>query len=498
MNHSLNGNGNGISDLKRRPKPELTKAQVSTTLSGTSETQVVFQTAEGVTLRGIPLRIKRHSLVFELYDPGWEPQLSECLRCFQVVGSDGVLYAGRAVVRNVVSDGIKVTHEVNLDEHSWADFTFAKGHNNKQGIQSGFKCFLLDWQQAYYVREDYKVAIADLQTFMMQLRLWLDQAELKIGLAPKADRDRQENKIVEELRDSVIAALNSLFERFEIVSEKIDPELLPFHRAYGRLNLHSLILGSPFMHRTYTKPLGYAGDYEMMSMIVRNGLEGQSAFAKLINAHLLDQPPCRAVRNRVDFLNARIIEEVSRVARQRQGDKAKIFCVACGPAWEVVNFVAEHPLANQAQITLLDFNEETLRDTGNKISETIRKHQRRTQVKLIKNSVQNLLRAKHKKTAEYDLIYCSGLYDYLSDTVCLALNTLLYDMLAPGGMLVVGNFAKDTAGRNLMEHLMDWFLIYRNQQELLELAPKQMARENCRVRCEAAAANLFLEARKPQ
>jgi len=202
------------------------------------------------------------------------------------------------------------------------------------------------------------------------------------------------------------------------------------------------------------------------------------------------------VRGRVDFLTSRIVEETGRVARL--GRTAKIFCVACGPAWEAVNFIAEHPLAEKAQFQFLDFSEETLNYTTNKIAEVKRKHQRKTQVKFIRNSVQNLLRGRNKAPAEFDLIYCSGLYDYLSDSVCKSLNTHLYDRLKPGGLLVVGNFAPNLPVRNFIEHFLEWFLIYRNAQEFILLAPAQAAREDCAVRAEATGTNIFLEARKPE
>ena len=121
-------------------------------------------------------------------------------------------------------------------------------------------------------------------------------------------------------------------------------------------------------------------------------------------------------------------------------------------------------------------------------------------MRLVKNSVQNLLRGHPHSAMEkagFDLIYCSGLYDYLTDRVCQALNNHLYSWLRPGGLLVIGNFGPDTPGQNLMEHLMDWFLIYRNQNEIAALAPEAAAKEDRRVRAEDAGANLFLEVRKP-
>jgi len=346
------------------------------------------------------------------------------------------------------------------------------------------------------VLPEYKLAIADLQTFLSDLRLWLDQVETGIRSAPVPDQSRLEMETIDELREPVISALNSMFERFEVLADKIPKEVQAAHRAYGQRLLHPYLLCAPFIHRTYVKPLGFAGDYEMMNMIVRTKLEGSSLYAKFANQYLLDQIGPLAVRGRVDFLNSKIIAETSRVART--GKVAKIFCVACGPAWEAVNFIAEHPLAEHAQFRLLDFSEETLQYTTGKIAEVKRKFHRNTQVTFVRNAVQNLLRAKNKPAAEFDLIYCSGLYDYLSDSVCKAVNTHLYDMLKPGGLLVVGNFAPNLPVRNFIEHFLEWFLIYRNAYEMATLAPTQAAKEDCAVRAEPTGTNIFLEARKPE
>ena len=257
------------------------------------------------------------------------------------------------------------------------------------------------------------------------------------------------------------------------------------------------MLSSPFLRRTYTKPLGYAGDYQMMNMIVRNQMEGDSLFGKFANAYLLAQAAPQAVRNRVDFLRGKIIEETSRVARLAR--TAKISSIACGPAWEVVNFLADHPLANHAQFQLLDFDADTLQYVTNKTNEVKRKNNCNATVKTVKNSVQNLLRANGRAVAEeskFDLIYCSGLYDYLSDHVCRALNNYLYSLLRPGGLLVVGNFSPNTPHRNIMEHFAEWFLIYRDSTQLATLAPEQAAKENCFVRAEPTGSNIFLEVRK--
>jgi extracellular factor (EF) 3-hydroxypalmitic acid methyl ester biosynthesis protein len=403
------------------------------------------------------------------------------------------------VVGSLVNTGLILVCEATLDEHSWTDVELGPGAPGKDKLRSDFSEFIHKWQKQYRVSRDYKVVIADLQSFLSDLRLWLDQVELNIRVSPAANRAELEQEIAQGLRDSFVPAAHGLFDRFEEVCDSIEEELRPAHRSFGQRQLHPLLLCAPFMYRCFSKPLGYAGDYEMMNMIIRNGLEGSSLFAKLLNSYLLSLAPPQAVRNRVGFLKERIIAETARLARS--GRPASIYSLACGPAREVEEFLAEHLLANQAQFRLLDFNEETLRYVSNRLEQVRRQHHRGSPITVVKNSVQQLLKHnRHPAAAEsgYDLIYCSGLYDYLSDRICQALNTHLYERLRPGGLLVVGNFGPHTPRQNFMEHLMEWFLIYRDSRTLPALAPAQAAPEDCLVRAESSGANLFLEVRKPQ
>jgi extracellular factor (EF) 3-hydroxypalmitic acid methyl ester biosynthesis protein len=506
MNMVSNGNGSGTAsphhELKKKAapaRPVAPQPQSTPLASDGRESRVTFQTAEGVALRGTPLSITRHAVIFELYNPAVMPKFSEAFGSFTIALQERAIYSGRAVIRNVMDVGTKAVCEATLDESSWLEAPSNTGLSGKENLRNGFSKFVSEWQKSCLVIPEYKLVIADLQTFLADLRLWLDRVESGIRSAPAADQAQLEVEAAGELRSPVLSALSSMFERFEMVSQKIPSELQSTHRAFGQRQLHPYLLCAPFINRTYTKPMGYAGDYEMMNMIVRNGLEGSSLFAKLVNSYLLDQAPAHAVRGRVNFLNAKIAEETGRISRL--GKTADIFCVACGPAWEAVNFIAEHPLAERARFHLLDFSEETLQYTRNKVDEVRRKHHRTTQVKLVKNSVQNLLRAGNRtarKEPEFDLVYCSGLYDYLSDSVCVALNTHLHDLLKPGGLLVTGNFAPSTPIQNFMEHFLEWFLIYRDARQMATLAPEQAAREDCAVRSEPSGTNIFLEVRKPQ
>jgi extracellular factor (EF) 3-hydroxypalmitic acid methyl ester biosynthesis protein len=458
---------------------------------------VAFKTSLGFRVQANVLRFTPQSVTFEVLAPETVLRLSERLGDFEILADTQSVYSGQALVTAIMNTGTGMTCEAALSA-PLVGLKVPELVGPEKAYLNGFGAFLRRWHKCYKVDAEYKVIIADLQTFLSSLRLWLDQVELTIQASPAADRARLELDVGSGLRPQVSSALSNLFERFEEVAEKIEPEWVPAHRAFGQRQLHAYLLCAPFIYRTYIKPLGYAGDYEMMNMIVRNGLEGSSLYAKLANAYLLDQVGPQAVRNRVAYLYGKLTEETARIARL--GRSASIYNIACGPAREAADFVANESLADGAQFHLLDFNAETLDYASAKMEEARKTHNRRTTVSLVKKSVSQMLKANVKSVAaeqRHDLIYCSGLYDYLNDRVVKMLNSYLYDQLQPGGLLVVGNFAPNLPVRNFIEHFLEWFLIYRNARQLAALAPEQASPADCRVVAEPTGTNVFLEVRKP-
>ncbi len=499
MNHVSNGNGNGTGGAVKRAKPDLNPSQTSSSLSDTTETPVVFKNAEGATIRCMLVRLTRHLAVFEIFNPSVTPQLSEALNDFKIVLQGRMVFAGRVVVSNLVEAGSKIICEATLDQTGWQ-------HNNPKLLaeQNGlaedeFKTFILEWQKLSKISPEFKLAVADMQSLLHDLRLWLDEIEAGIRSLPQHEQSQTEIKIVQKLQPSINPVLNRMFEKFEIVSGRVSTHAAPEHRMFCHRQLHPLLLCSPFMYRIFAKPLGYAGDYEMIDMIIRNQYEGHSLFSKLLQAYILDADPARSVRNRADYFIKRFVEETGRVSRQNR--PASFFSLGCGPAQEIQKFLAEHSLSDRTKFRLLDFNEETLAQTAEKLKRLKEQFGRKTSISTVKKSVNQLLKESGKSSVKkedtYDLIYCSGLYDYLNDQVCRQLNTYLYDQLRPGGMLVVTNFDPCNPIRNVMEFIFEWFLIHRDSNHLIKLSPEQAPADCCRVISDATGCNVFLEARKP-
>jgi extracellular factor (EF) 3-hydroxypalmitic acid methyl ester biosynthesis protein len=461
-----------------------------------AESFITCRNSQGVEVRATPLRLGRHLVVFEVYNPYSILQLSEVLHDFSIVMNERLVYSGRAVVSNMVNTGILLVCEATLDD-CWLDVDLFSAFNHPERLQSELTDFLREWERIYAVLPQFKVVVADIQSLLMDLRRWFEQVELRTRSMPSADRAQTERETLERLGPPLLPVIGDLFCRFEAIACTIDEDLSPVHRSYMKRQMHPLVLCAPFAFRTVQKPLGYAGDYEMVNMILRDPLEGSSLFAKTVNWWFLSQAPAVAHRNRIQYLGERIVAEAGRVASK--GHRLRVFNLGCGPAGELQNFLSQHELSDQADLTLLDFNDETLAYTQRVLSTLTRQHGRTARVEVAKRSVHQLLKERwggNASQTSYDLVYCAGLFDYLSDRICRRLMELLYGLVAPGGLLIATNVSRSNPLRNVMEYVLEWHLVYRDADGMRALTPDGAQPQNVTVKCDETGVNLFVEVRK--
>ncbi|MDB6024879.1 MAG: SAM-dependent methyltransferase [Verrucomicrobiales bacterium] len=465
--------------------------------TGEKNSFIICRNSQGVEIRATPLRLTRYLVVFEVYNPYSILQLSEVLHEFKIIMNERMVYSGRAVVSNLVNTGIVLVCEATLDDN-WLDVDLFSPMTHPARLQEEFNEFLKEWEKIYKVLPDFKVIVADMQTLLADLRRWLEQVELGVRSQSTGSRPQMERDVIGELRTPMLPTVNSLFARFEQAAAVIQQELQPVHRMYVKRQLHPLLLCSPFMYRIYQKPLGYAGDYEMVNMILRDPVEGSSLFAKLLNVYILLQAPAEGHRNRVVYLTDKLVEETRRCTRL--GRTSRILNLGCGPAKEIQNFLMHEDLCDRSNLTLLDFNDETLEHTGKLLEEIKMKNRRTTQIQMVKKSVHQMLKEYSKVQAnggDYDFIYCAGLFDYLNDRICKRLMGIFYDLLAPGGLLVATNVDASNPIRNTMEYIFEWHLVYRNSRQFETLRPDQAPPDSYTVRAETTGSNIFIEVRKP-
>jgi hypothetical protein len=94
----------------------------------------------------------------------------------------------------------------------------------------------------------------------------------------------------------------------------------------------------------------------------------------------------------------------------------------------------------------------------------------------------------------FDFIYAAGLYDYLPASIAEALVAMTFDMLNPGGRLLLTNAIDTVKDSGYMELYMDWWLVYRHPRDLPLLLSRVRADEIARIRQWDTPHFVFLEA----
>ena len=452
---------------------------------------VLFKNSRDVAGRGTLLYLTRHTVALEVYNPYSIVQLSEVLKDLTILRQDVAIYRGRAVVTTLVPTGALTIVSAALVD-PWSDLN---GLNAVDDVIAETERFIQTWERGYQLLPEYQLAVSNLASFLQELDRWLGQAEA-LHTAPVSPRADQPT-LFDKVRKPIERKLRQLFYAFELEARKILPEQTPVHKTFAQRELHPLLLCDPFIHRSFTKPLGYAGDYEMVRMILGAGDPCGSTYAQIINRFNLTSAPAVAHRNRVQLLEEYLGQEARR--KKAAGQPLRVLNVGCGPAAEVERFVANNTDSNGAEFLLVDFNEETLEYAGARIAEVTQRLRRKLAISTVHQSIHDLLRAaasgQSPLASRYDFVYCAGLFDYISDRVCRKLLRLFVEWTAAGGLCIVTNVHSSNPIRGYMAHIAEWYLEYRDESGLLALAAEDMS---ARVFAEATGVNLFLEVRQSE
>lgn len=459
-----------------------------------SQSVIKCRNSQGMEVQANLLRLTRYSVVFEVYNPYSILQLSEVLSDFRILANKRLIYRGKAVVSNLLNTGLVLVCEASLED-GWQEVDFLSGVTGEADLGSQFTGFMSEWKAANKVKDAFKISVADMSSTLTGVQHWMGGIDVGIRSTATRRRDDLEREIFSNIQKKVIEEVIPAMESFEDVAGQISEEEMPSHKSYIRRELHPIVLCSPFLYRTYTKPLGYAGDYEMVNMMLRDPYEGASSFAKLLNYAMLNTEPVVAHRNRIDYL----VDMLDRESSRRFGrGRARAFNLGCGPAEEVLRFLKDHDSSDLMEFDLLDFNPETLEYTRERLDKARMGMARNTQMRFIPRSVHQILKAAVQpggdpELGNYDVVYCAGLFDYLSQRVGKRLVEFFCSIAKPGGLVVVTNVADSNPRKAWMEYLMEWNLIYRGKEEMLDLVPVGAPVKRVDVKADSTGVNLFLE-----
>ena len=318
--------------------------------------------------------------------------------------------------------------------------------------------------------------------------------------------DRHEAQLRSEGRDEAPRLLE-LAERAgsqAVTACMDDAETLRAVKTITEVMLTPLLLDCPMVHRSYTKPLGYPGDYKVMLQYYDNAFEGPSVFAKVFHKFFVEHPLSHGVRTRKDMVVALMHAEQERLLSLGQAEPTlRVASLGCGPAREVAEFVSTHRRwPGDIRWTLIDQEDEVLSvayQAGHR--ELVKAgEQARGTLHCLNLSFAQLLQepALMQSIAPQDFIYSTGLFDYLREARAQALIAGLYERLAPGGLLAIGNAIGPNQWFWSPECILDWTLLYRTEAEMRRLAADLPAGCAVDVVKEPGEAYYFLMVRKPR
>ncbi|HEX3429302.1 MAG TPA: PilZ domain-containing protein [Rhizomicrobium sp.] len=314
------------------------------------------------------------------------------------------------------------------------------------------------------VPEEYRVFCADVLRFLRGYRAVIDSnmsvpQEFTRGFDHGAVFEACESQIVQEWRalwragNEIVRSTMGERERRDAVKEFTEVVLTPELR------------GGAIWDRSYAKPLGYPGDFGVMNQVYDWERVGSDAYAMLLHRVGLEVAEC--IKTRMELVRS----EIGNVITSTNGRTARIMSLGCGSAREVETWLTRSRTAPpRAEFTLVDQEQLALDYAYRAAYPHIVRTEERCRLNCMHISFTDLLRGngEMKNLPPQDLIYSVGLLDYLTDRRAASLVRRLFELLMPGGLLIIGNM-NETPLSNLwpMEFITDWSLYYRSEPQMM-------------------------------
>lgn len=332
------------------------------------------------------------------------------------------------------------------------------------------------------IHPEFKKIIKGARAFLLNVKSEIDTAE-KNGESFSSLIDRYYGPL-EKFQEKI------LMETDQIAGNFTDDEHLA-HKDFLRDQLAVLFWQAPLHERALNKPLGYAGDFEMMNMLYDpDPFKGPTAYFKIINA-----VGCRCISGRATA--ARIpyfLDKFNRLSSETLKEKPvfQVLNLACGPSREVREFINQDPLSSRSEFHLVDQDSEAIRFSKKNLEETKRETASAIGLSYYDQPIQDFLADQELSLPTFDLIYSCGLFDYLDNDAFEAAVSALYGRLGKNGTMIIGNISPDDYSKTLKWYLDDWPLIYRDRDDLKKLAPSLPKPSWVQIESDETGINLFL------
>lgn len=264
-----------------------------------------------------------------------------------------------------------------------------------------------------------------------------------------------------EYQDEFISTLDEIyrdiieFEKNNI--DKIENKVKRIKERFIKRYRQHFLYGE-FIRWSFEKPFGYVGDFKIIDEIYKNQ-PSTKGFDRLWDNYFQQLDICKAIRERKEETKKHIIDFINR----RQEENIRIMDLAFGPGRLVKEILSEGSNNKVSKIIFdcYDIDEKAV-NYAKKILYNF---------KDINFFLKNVVRLSLKNDItkeipyKYDLIYSTGLFDYLSEKLATRLIMNLKKLLKKDGLMIICNVRDRYSNPSVawMEWVADWNLIYRTE-----------------------------------
>lgn len=218
------------------------------------------------------------------------------------------------------------------------------------------------------------------------------------------------------------------------------------------------LMEDPFTRWSFEKPRGYSGDASLLDIYYKHRsadeiVASSSPLGREIYAYTSEAASSAAGRERRDILARTVDETANRV------ENAQVLAIACGHLREAELSEALSKGKLKRWIGL-DQDPMSVAVVNGGLAGTA--------VDAVEGSVRGILRRAYT-LGTFDLVYASGLYDYLPRAIGIRLLQRGMELVKPGGEFLFANFSDEITTDGYMETFMDWPLILRSADDMWDI-----------------------------
>lgn len=260
--------------------------------------------------------------------------------------------------------------------------------------------------------------------------------------------------------------LDRLYEdilQFEKENSNAELKVYKMKKIFEKRYKHFFLYGD-YIKWSLEKPYGYAGDFKIIDDIYQNQPH-TAGFTRLWDNWFLQLAAPKAVRERKEDFKKIIYDFV----KKHKNRDIRIMSLGSGSAREIKDLLETNSDklfskvifdCYDSDVSAIEYAKRILCNPNN-----------------VNFWQKNAIRLALKKDIKgeipysYDLIYSAGLFDYLDERVGIRLVGNLKQILRKDGILLISNFGNkyDNPSVSWMEWVVDWYLIYRTEQEFKKI-----------------------------